>query len=224
MFIPPQPGPGWKFNPPPGWPAPPAGWEPGIGWSPEPHWPQPPQGWVWWVTEPGTSPDVFVSRTHEAGTWAPHGHNVKSGSAAKWLLVGGASLVALIALAVGVASFMTRAETPISTTKELVARIEASLGEKCSPMESYNSMMDVPGESEACIFGDNALFLVVGQRSFQVATYDNPPDRTDPMLVPVLTKDNWAIMDPDPNGFEFLQKLQGDMGGRYGLMDLSKRG
>ncbi len=37
------------FNPPPGWPRPPEGWEPPPGWEPSPHWPRPPQGWVFWV-------------------------------------------------------------------------------------------------------------------------------------------------------------------------------
>jgi hypothetical protein len=40
-----------RFNPPPGWPQPPAGWVPPAGWNPDPSWPDPPQGWQLWVPE-----------------------------------------------------------------------------------------------------------------------------------------------------------------------------
>lgn len=38
-----------RFNPPPGWPAPPEGFVPGPGWRPDPGWPPPPPGWQLWV-------------------------------------------------------------------------------------------------------------------------------------------------------------------------------
>jgi hypothetical protein len=40
-----------KFNPPPNWPQPPAGWRPPPGWQPDPSWPAPPAGWPLWVEE-----------------------------------------------------------------------------------------------------------------------------------------------------------------------------
>jgi hypothetical protein len=45
-----------RFNPPPGWPAPPAGWSPPPGWQPDPAWPAPPPGWPLWVEEPQVPP------------------------------------------------------------------------------------------------------------------------------------------------------------------------
>jgi hypothetical protein len=42
--------PGWRFNPPPGWPPPPtADWAPPYGWQPDVSWPPPPSDWQWWV-------------------------------------------------------------------------------------------------------------------------------------------------------------------------------
>lgn len=38
-----------SFNPPPGWPKPPAGWVPPAGWTPDPSWPDPPDGWQLWA-------------------------------------------------------------------------------------------------------------------------------------------------------------------------------
>ena len=38
------------FNPPPGWPQPPAGWRPPVGWTPDPFWPDPPKGWQLWIS------------------------------------------------------------------------------------------------------------------------------------------------------------------------------
>ena len=44
-----------RFNPPPNWPQPPAGWSPPADWEPDPSWPQPPFGWPLWIAE-----DEFV--------------------------------------------------------------------------------------------------------------------------------------------------------------------
>lgn len=40
-----------KFNPPPGWPTPPADWLPPNGWKPDSGWPSAPPGWQFWVEE-----------------------------------------------------------------------------------------------------------------------------------------------------------------------------
>lgn len=40
-----------RFNPPPGWPRPPAGWTPPPDWQPDPSWPAPPPGWRLWVED-----------------------------------------------------------------------------------------------------------------------------------------------------------------------------
>lgn len=40
-----------RFNPPPGWPAPPAGWVPPPGWQPDLSWPAPPPAWQFWVDD-----------------------------------------------------------------------------------------------------------------------------------------------------------------------------
>lgn len=49
-----------RFNAPPGWPQPPAGWVPPAGWKPDPAWPEPPPGWQLWIQdeapETGTTP------------------------------------------------------------------------------------------------------------------------------------------------------------------------
>lgn len=40
-----------RFNPAPGWPAPPANWEPPAGWVPPKEWPEAPEGWNFWVED-----------------------------------------------------------------------------------------------------------------------------------------------------------------------------
>lgn len=42
---------GLTFNPPPGWPKPPAGWVPPKGWAPDPKWPPIPHGWQLWISD-----------------------------------------------------------------------------------------------------------------------------------------------------------------------------
>lgn len=46
--IPPKPT-QIRFNPPPGWPQPPVGWEPYPGWVPPPDWPPAPEVWSYWT-------------------------------------------------------------------------------------------------------------------------------------------------------------------------------
>lgn len=46
--IPPKPT-HIRFNPAPGWPRPPEGWEPYPGWTPPVDWPPAPVGWTYWV-------------------------------------------------------------------------------------------------------------------------------------------------------------------------------
>lgn len=46
------------FNPPPGWPKPPAGWVPPAGWTPDPAWPAPPAGWQLWLPSELPSEEV----------------------------------------------------------------------------------------------------------------------------------------------------------------------
>ena len=36
------------FRSPPGWPATPDGWRPGVGWQPLSDWPDAPDDWVYW--------------------------------------------------------------------------------------------------------------------------------------------------------------------------------
>lgn len=45
-----------RFNTPPGWPEPPAGWKPEPGWTPDPSWPDPPPGWQLWVEDEAQPP------------------------------------------------------------------------------------------------------------------------------------------------------------------------
>ncbi|MQY09472.1 DUF4041 domain-containing protein [Actinomadura macrotermitis] len=49
---------GWRYNPPPTWPAPPVGWTPPPGWQPDPSWPLPPAGWQFWLPAEAPAPPV----------------------------------------------------------------------------------------------------------------------------------------------------------------------
>ena len=46
------------FNPPPGWPVPPRGWQPPPGWQPDPAWGPAPEGWPLFV-RPNPRPFVW---------------------------------------------------------------------------------------------------------------------------------------------------------------------
>lgn len=91
MSVPPSPGRFWRFNPPPNWPPPPPGWTPPQGWAPDPSWPLPPDGWQLWVE----APPAFAT---EQGTGAGFAAG-RSRGLPRWVIVGGAVVVGLIAAA-----------------------------------------------------------------------------------------------------------------------------
>jgi hypothetical protein len=53
---------GYRFNPPPNWPAPPTGWVPAPGWRPSPEWPAPPPGWQLWIDDAAPAPGPTFKR------------------------------------------------------------------------------------------------------------------------------------------------------------------
>lgn len=55
-----------RFNPPPDWLKPPAGWVPPKGWTPDPKWPPLPKGWQLWISPEDSSGDSSAkSRANE---------------------------------------------------------------------------------------------------------------------------------------------------------------
>lgn len=63
------------FQPPPGWPNPPDGWQPPAGWAPDPSWPAPPPGWQLWVAVEGPvekRSDRMASGAHDDSRSVPH--------------------------------------------------------------------------------------------------------------------------------------------------------
>jgi hypothetical protein len=65
---------GYRFNPPPNWPAPPLGWVPVPGWRPSPEWPVPPPGWQLWVDDTALAPNPVSKRPQhqvDPSGWLP---------------------------------------------------------------------------------------------------------------------------------------------------------
>lgn len=63
-----------RFNPPPNWPAPPAGWTPTPGWTPDPAWGPAPEGWQLWIEDSAPAPDGEAPRPPAfSGQAAPAG-------------------------------------------------------------------------------------------------------------------------------------------------------
>ncbi len=60
-----------RFDPPPGWPAPPPDWEPPEGWQPDPSWPPAPEGWTFWVEDGASVPAPAEVDPGPAIYWAP---------------------------------------------------------------------------------------------------------------------------------------------------------
>jgi hypothetical protein len=61
-----------RFNPPPSWPPPPAGFTPGPGWRPDPSWPPAPPGWQLWVPDDLVPDDPYYAGDGQPPTYAQY--------------------------------------------------------------------------------------------------------------------------------------------------------
>lgn len=64
----------YRFNPPPGWPLPSPGWQPGPNWRPDVSWPTPPVGWSFWIDEPPGVPQAQSGWPGQASAAVPASH------------------------------------------------------------------------------------------------------------------------------------------------------
>lgn len=63
----------YRFNPPPNWPAMPAGWSPPRNWQAPANWPAPPPSWQFWVAD-DNAPQVEQSADNDVSdSPEPHG-------------------------------------------------------------------------------------------------------------------------------------------------------
>lgn len=86
-----------RFNPPPNWPQPPAGWTPPPGWEPDPTWGPAPEGWQFWVSDAQPTGQYAAP----AGQYRP----TKPSGSKTGVVVGAAALVVLLLIGVGVGSY-----------------------------------------------------------------------------------------------------------------------
>ena len=134
-----NPGPGYRWNPPPDWPAAPHGWVMPKEWEPDAAWPPAPEGWVFW--EP-----VALSPTRKAtallgAQWS--GLQRKT----KVLTVIGSSIVALALLGtvVGSPPKTTASRSSVAdSTPSPIASPEASPTDLPSPSSSAADPKTLP--------------------------------------------------------------------------------
>ncbi len=116
-----------RFNPPPNWPQPPAGWTPPPGWEPDPAWGPVPPGWQLWVAD---------NRPRDAPPYgAPPG---KSTGSKTGLIVGAVSVVLLLLVgaAVGAALLLRKGNesAPATPTTSATSTAPTSSGPATGPV------------------------------------------------------------------------------------------
>lgn len=115
------------FNPPPGWPAPPAGFVPDEGWQPDPHWPAAPPQWSFWVDDagkttsppPGAWPGPDAPRSPLPTGTATAAPEVAPRRRRKWLVPLIAAVVVLALTAAAAAVFLASRAEPQLTVDDV---------------------------------------------------------------------------------------------------------
>ncbi len=107
-----------RFNPPPNWPQPPAGWTPPPDWEPDPTWGPAPEGWQFWLSDKQPAGQYAAP----AGQYRP----AKPGGSKTGVIVGAAALVMLLLIGVGVGSYFLVRGDHSSTTAATAATAATS--------------------------------------------------------------------------------------------------
>jgi hypothetical protein len=147
----------WRFNPPPGWPAQPAGWTPPPGWTPDPSWPPPPAGWQFWVA---ADPRYPPAPPYPAGPALP-----RRPWFARWWGIAGlvAALVVGGLLGFGGTNLVLadgESDEPTASPDPLVSPLaETASPELALPSLSVPSAPSTGGLSDVC--GEVAVILLV---------------------------------------------------------------
>lgn len=63
-----------RYDPPPNWPQPPAGWTPPPGWEPDPDWGPAPPGWQVWVPDEQDAPGAGAAYPGQPGPGGQPGY------------------------------------------------------------------------------------------------------------------------------------------------------
>lgn len=117
-----------RFNPAPGWPTPPPGWEPPAGWKPDPSWPDPPTGWPFWIEEP--APDKATPRR-------------------TWGLVGAAATVLSLVIALGAWLYPDYNDPNKISSDEQRAKYVATVNGLCQDTFGEIAALTPPDSSDA---------------------------------------------------------------------------
>lgn len=147
-----------RFNPAPGWPAPPAGWLPEPGWTPDPSWPPAPPDWPLLVADVVVSPLGRVGVIDQAAARAPT-------PAAPLYAKGHSGQITFDG------QFITL------TRKGFVARTQVGKGEKRIPLASVTSVQWKPAVLEGYIqfslAGGNETRSKFGRQTRDARTDEN---------------------------------------------------
>lgn len=120
-----------RYNPPPNWPPPPAGWTPPPGWKPEPSWGPPPPGWQLYVDDKAPA----AAAAGAGGFHVPAGSWVQK---KRWAIpIFGLVALTLLLLGVGVLGALAGdpvpAAAPVAPEASVTSSPEPSPGQDSQP-------------------------------------------------------------------------------------------
>lgn len=155
-----------RYNPPPTWPQPPAGWSPPPGWAPDPAWGPPPPGWALWVPDEQPS-GGYAAPAQGGGYGAPGpggpGSGGSGGKGALWAVIG--VVVVLVLVGGGVGAYLLARGSDSGSTASPSAPATAGAGAGSATSSAGTASAPVPtgcanaaaSSAEPAALGDGAV-------------------------------------------------------------------
>jgi hypothetical protein len=123
-----------RYNPAPGWPVPPPGWQPPANFTPDPAWGPAPEGWQVWV--PVTPPAYTTAAVLPTGVGRSNNHKTLK------IVLGGIALFILLMIVIGSASG-SKSGSPTASTPGTIGNSEQL---SASIQENVNAAMANPSD------------------------------------------------------------------------------
>lgn len=203
-----------RFNPAPGWPAPPEGWLPPEGWQPDPAWPPAPEGWPLTVEdgEDSARSGTYSSSTAASTAYAPT-VGTESSSPRPWykkkrFLLPIGALVLFVAIGalsgdpdISEQASPTQSETDGSSAAgdEEAAAAAAEEEANAAAEAEEEARAAAEAEEEARVAAEAEEAAKAAEEAAAAAEAQAAAERLDPSTYAEVGQRDWALVVKDPD-------------------------
>lgn len=189
-----------RYNPPPNWPQPPAGWTPPKDWQPDPAWGPAPAGHQLWV--PATSDPAYGAQTY--GAQPAYGAPVEPKKKSRkwlWIIIGIVVVIALLSQCGGGDEEPTASTTP-AASESASAPAESSVpAESVAPPATSEPAPPPPPPAAIVTTSREMIDTLEGNALNAKNTYEGKTVTVSGVVGGIDASGDYFSLDPEPDAF-----------------------